>query len=57
VFLLAKKLNKEKELAIIAVTNMIILPELSYHPKILILLIPIALLTFRGGLSQKESKV
>jgi hypothetical protein len=47
IFMIAQKFKKETELAIIALTNMVILPEISYHPKILILLIPIALIIFR----------
>ncbi len=46
VFLLAKKFNKETELGVIALTNMLILPELSYHPKILLALIPTGLIIF-----------
>jgi len=46
VFILAKKFVKEGALAIIAVTNMLIMPELSYHPKILIALIPAAIAIF-----------
>jgi hypothetical protein len=46
VFIYAKRYAKEEILAIIAVTNMLIMPELSYHPKILIALIPIALAIF-----------
>jgi len=45
-FIYARKYAKEEILAIIAVTNMLIMPELSYHPKILIALIPIALVIF-----------
>jgi hypothetical protein len=45
-FLYAKKLLFEEFLAVIAVTNMLIMPEISYHPKVLIALIPVALLIF-----------
>lgn len=43
VFIFAKKFAKEEILSIIAVTNILIMPELSYHPKVLIALIPVAL--------------
>ena len=46
IFIYAKRFKKEEVLGVIAVTNMLIMPELSYHPKILIALIPIALLIF-----------
>jgi hypothetical protein len=46
VFLFAKIFAKEEILGIIAVTNMLIMPELSYHPKILIALIPVAIAIF-----------
>ena len=52
-FIYAKKYAKEEILAIIAVTNMLILPELSYHPKILIALIPVALVVFYPSKVQK----
>lgn len=45
-FIYAKKFAKEEILGVVAVTNMLIMPELSYHPKILIAIIPIALLIF-----------
>ncbi len=45
-FLFAKNFHQEEMLSIVALTNMLILPELSYHPKILIGLIPIALIIF-----------
>jgi hypothetical protein len=45
-FIYAKKFAKEEFLAVIAVTNMLIVPELSYHPKILIALVPVALAIF-----------
>lgn len=46
VFIFAKSFAKEEILAVIAVTNMLIMPEISYHPKILIVLIPIAIAIF-----------
>lgn len=56
IYLLAKKFGKEVFLGIIALTNMIILPELSYHPKILIFLIPIALLIWQEDLFPRKLK-
>ncbi len=46
VFLYVKKTKREEVLSIICLTNMLIIPELSYHPKILIVLIPLALFIF-----------
>jgi hypothetical protein len=46
IFLYAKRFMKEEILAVIAVTCMLIMPELSYHPKVLIALVPVALLIF-----------
>lgn len=46
IFIFAKRFAKEEVLGIIAVTNMLIMPELSYHPKILMALIPVAFAIF-----------
>lgn len=46
IFLYAKRFMKEEILAVVAVTCMLIMPELSYHPKVLIALVPVALLIF-----------
>jgi hypothetical protein len=45
-FIFAKRFAKEEILGLIAITNMLIFPELSYHPKILVALIPEALVIF-----------
>lgn len=57
VFLLTKRFKRENLLAVVAITNLLILPELSYHPKILLILIPIALLIFREDLFPGKLKV
>lgn len=56
IFLNAQKYKKEVFLSIIAITNMVILPELSYHPKLLFFLIPIALLIWKEDLFPRKSK-
>jgi hypothetical protein len=56
IFLNAQKYKKELLLGLIALTNMFIMPELSYHPKLLIFLIPIAVLIFREELFLPKSK-
>lgn len=57
IFLLAQRYKKEVLISIIAVTNTLVLPELSYHPKILFILIPIALLVLKEVLFQKKLRV
>jgi len=46
IFLLAKKFKKESLLIIFALVNLLIIPELAYKPKLLFLLLPIALIIF-----------
>lgn len=46
IFLIARKFGKEKILVIFALANMLIIPELHYRPKFLILLLPVVFLVF-----------
>ncbi len=46
VFIAAKELGKTELITLIAVINLVILPEFSYHPKLLIFLFPLALFTY-----------
>jgi len=46
IFLLAKKFKKENLLIIFALSNLLIIPELTYRPKLLFLLLPISLMIF-----------
>lgn len=56
IFINAQKYKKEMVLSIVALTNMIVLPELSYHPKLLFFLIPIALLIWKVDLFPQKLK-
>lgn len=57
IFLNAQKYKKELLLSIVALTNMLIMPELSYHPKLLFFLIPIVLLIYKEDLFPRKLKV
>lgn len=45
-FILAKELKMEEFLSVIAISNMIMLPEISFHPKLLLFYIPIGLIVY-----------
>lgn len=55
-FINAQRFNKEVILAVIAIANLLVMPELSYHPKLLIFLIPIALLIYKEDLFHQKLK-
>jgi len=46
IFILFKAYKKEELISVIALINILIIPEISYHPKILIFFIPIALIIY-----------
>lgn len=46
IFLLAKNFKKENLLAIFALANMLIIPELTFMPKLIFLLLPVVFLIF-----------
>jgi hypothetical protein len=46
IFILAEKSNYLKNLSIVAVANLFLLPSLAYYPKLLFLYVPLALIIF-----------
>lgn len=46
VFIISEKLKKEVLISVIALSSLIIIPELSFYPKLIILFIPLSLIVF-----------
>lgn len=49
VFLAGAKFKKEGEVSLLALTNMVVLSQLSYHPKLLLLMLPVLLFVIKYG--------
>lgn len=54
IFMIAKERGWEEGLSVIAVLNMLMLPELSYHPKLLFLIVPFGVFIYYKYKSQNN---
>jgi len=57
VFIIAQKYKREEFLSVISLINMIMIAELSYHPKILLLYVPVGLLVYFINVNKQELKI